>query len=484
MAGKDQNDQAQPVIESIVVEQQSESSIRMEAYLKIIADSLAARPGPSGQSLPSKGNRDYQSGSDSEHSNLTPRRPSGKMRVAGKRNRSPEETDSDRPKPKNSVKRPKASEYPSNSHSHEAEFVPSVKSKVIRAEVPNYLNRKVKGKAKLKPSKCKAPLRSNELSLSDVSETSDSGSEADYSHDDIEALENLDLVDEEKDSSKADQPDDPGLKILGGPVPTSWDLPPRAFSWYKKICDLELKSDDIKSLKEKYHPADDLIHHFEPPKIPHSLWESVKTSQALVYKQKVCFKAQESAYTAILPLLSVLESVPEEDQVTRDRLTESIQLICTSNLQMNRFRRALVGTFMKKDYKKSLMSLPVTHDKLFGDSFNDAVEASTKAQASTKKLLYQFQPRSSSTNKYKSQRQSRDYSSYKNQDSEQAYRQKDYSPSGYRQRNSYGRGYKPYYQNQRSRAHSPEDSVNTSSNSQKFRSRNRGRGSRGAKSQY
>ena len=82
--------------------------------------------------------------------------------------------------------------------------------------------------------------------------------------------------------------------------------------------------------------------------------------------------------------MNSLENCPKSVQ---DNITQSIQLICSSNLHLNRFRRATIAPHLRSDIKKNLMSLPVKHDCLFGEDFNKTTDSLLKEQAAFEKVL-------------------------------------------------------------------------------------------------
>ena len=140
-------------------------------------------------------------------------------------------------------------------------------------------------------------------------------------------------------------------------------------------------------MKEKFSCDEQLATHFSPPRIPGAIWGDIKaTSPAYVYKQTFCFKALENLYLALKPMLTVLEFLtPNSDE--RKLMAESIQFVCSANLQFNRFRRALTGPYIKREFKKPLMAIPVLHNNLFGEGFEKEAEDISKEQNACSKLL-------------------------------------------------------------------------------------------------
>ena len=91
---------------------------------------------------------------------------------------------------------------------------------------------------------------------------------------------------------------------------------------------------------------------------------------------KAIFKVQQNLLLAIKPLLNILDSAlsPEDNEKVR----ESIQLICSGNLQLNRLRRAATSQHLKADVCKQMFKVPVTHNSLFGDDFSKTTEECLK----------------------------------------------------------------------------------------------------------
>ena len=118
-----------------------------------------------------------------------------------------------------------------------------------------------------------------------------------------------------------------------------------------------------------------------------------------MYKHRVAFKAQSFTYTAVMPLLSVLDSMDPKDTESRNKISTAIQLICTANLQINRFRRSMISPLLKKDMRKSLLSHPIRHDNLFGQDFEKCAEQAITEQSAKTKIMHhnKFQNFSSQT---------------------------------------------------------------------------------------
>ena len=213
-------------------------------------------------------------------------------------------------------------------------------------------------------------------------------SRANHEGSDSGRLEDMMFSDVEDISERVGCGSDLGdLQVIGAEKPPQWYPSPEALSFYVAAADIELKGDDLTRLKEEFSCDDQLATHFSPPKIPGAIWADIKaTSSADVYKQTTCFKAQENLYLALKPMLTVLESLtPNSDE--RKLMAESIQLVCSANLQFNRFRRALIGPYIKREFKKPLMATPVLHNNLFGEGFEKEAEDISKEQNACCKLL-------------------------------------------------------------------------------------------------
>lgn len=198
------------------------------------------------------------------------------------------------------------------------------------------------------------------------------------------------LLEEENDFNDYEEEEEGDIteyRVLGSDPEPSWVPPKSSFSWFKKIADIELKDKELETIVEGFKPPAELEHHFVPPKLPKSVWDAVKSSPADQFKQRVCFKAQSLTCTAIKPLLSVLDSLDPDDSVNINNITTSIQLLCSSNLQLNRFRRSMTSPYIKKDLRKSMLAQPIKHDSLFGQDFEKSTDQAIKEQTATQKLL-------------------------------------------------------------------------------------------------
>ena len=176
------------------------------------------------------------------------------------------------------------------------------------------------------------------------------------------------------------------IQILGAPKTASWTPSKKSLSFYTKVANIELTKDIIKELENEFSCEEGIDKHFHPPKFPTPLWQAVQKSPSDTYKLKAIHKVQEKLFLSIKPLLDVMDSCPKAE---KEKIAKSIQLISSSNLSLNRFRRATIAPHLKPDIKKNLMALPVCHDSFFGEDFHKVADNLLKDQASTEKFLNQ-----------------------------------------------------------------------------------------------
>lgn len=203
--------------------------------------------------------------------------------------------------------------------------------------------------------------------------------------DDLENLEQI-LCDDtpEGDASDHDSESSDDLELLGLPKSSSWTLPEKVKKFYLKACDLDLNKEVIDSLKDKYKGSDELESHFTPPRFSPALWSSIAQNQSEVFRLKSINKIQENLFLSMKPLLDCLSTADKE---TKSKLTESLQLICASNLHLSRFRRTSVAPHLKPDIRKQILALPVTHNSFFGEDFSKATDDLIKEQSSLDKII-------------------------------------------------------------------------------------------------
>ena len=93
-------------------------------------------------------------------------------------------------------------------------------------------------------------------------------------------------------------------------------------------------------------------------------------------------KSQRLQTGAIMPLLSVLETMRPSDP-NQKLVASAIQMLCSSNLQLTRFRQTSVAKFVKSDLRQPLFSQPVSHLHMFGADENESAEKVLKTQATS-----------------------------------------------------------------------------------------------------
>lgn len=283
----------------------------------------------------------------------------------------------------------------------------------------------------------------------------------DFDHEEqFSALGDLErsLLHEEVSDLDPDSVGSQSLPILGGVPPPTWTPNEQVLNWYLKVADIDLKGEDFQKISSAYETTDTLSEHFSPPKLPDPIWRNLKTMLGQPNHHRALFHTQEYLFTALKPLLSLLEENTSSPD-SRDKLTTAIQLICSSNLQLNRYRRALAGSSINKDLRSSVMGLPVTHNNLFGEDFHKSIDEVVKLQATTSKAIVPYTPASRKPTRFPTYQPT------------QSYRQPNrYHPGHSAPRPFRGtpqRGQPGYYPSRRS-----------------FRGRSRGRGSRGPRSSY
>ena len=206
-----------------------------------------------------------------------------------------------------------------------------------------------------------------------------------YSKDDSQFSES----DKEDDSSEEDDED---LTVLGAAPEANWAPSKKLMDWFLRVSDLELTKEVLSEISEEFKADDEIDDHFCPPKFSPPLWTAVQSSSADSFKHKSIYKAQENLLLAIKPLLSVAKNAPKED---KSNILKSIQLICNSNLSLNRLRRCMLAPHLKADLRKSLLALPVKHNSFFGDEFGKVADGVIKENSSIEKILIKKTPKSS-----------------------------------------------------------------------------------------
>lgn len=181
--------------------------------------------------------------------------------------------------------------------------------------------------------------------------------------------------------------EDFSLNITGDAPKATWTPSKRSFRCFHKVAEIEISEEDFDTIKDEYTPAETYQQHFSPPRFPAGIWQSITSNQGDAIKLRACFKSQSYLYTALMPLLSALDSIDPSDTATIEKLTISVQLVCTANLQFNRFRRVIASNHIKRDLRSSFLKLPILHTSLFGEDFDKSADTVMKEQSDTAKVL-------------------------------------------------------------------------------------------------
>lgn len=92
------------------------------------------------------------------------------------------------------------------------------------------------------------------------------------------------------------------------------------------------------------------------------------------------YLTKDGLFTAIKPLVSALE-----DSFTKhgsqDKPTTALQLICSSNIQINRYCwHVVASSTMDRGLRGSVSNLPLAHNNLFGDDYYKSIDEVVKTQ--------------------------------------------------------------------------------------------------------
>ena len=214
-------------------------------------------------------------------------------------------------------------------------------------------------------------------------EDEDSDRDSDKSEDPLEALEKeVNVSDESADEDEGAS--SKKFNLLGDTDTPNWSPSKEALEFYMQAVDVQLKSEINKALVDKYKSSDKIDEHFSAPHLPEALWNAVQGDFHDSNRLKAIFKIQNNLFLAIKPLLSLLDTVEKEQA---DVLLESIELICSSNLDLNKFRRVMVARHLQPQLRKQVLNLPVTHNTCFGDDFSKATDNIIKEQAAIDKII-------------------------------------------------------------------------------------------------
>ena len=237
------------------------------------------------------------------------------------------------------------------------------------------------------------------------------------SEDELSPLEKIICSDQtEKSQSDSDDSED-DFNILGKPSSPNWSPSEKALKFYLNVADLELSKEVIQDLQEEFKSSAELDKHFCPPRFPPTFWDLVQNSTSDSFKLKSLFKCQEKLYLALKPLLNCLENCSENQ---KDDLTKAIQLIASSNLTLNRFRRVTIAPHLKNDVRKQLFSLPVHHDSFFGSEFSKSSDSILKENSNLEKIIKkpaQNFNNNSNNNNYNKRQNRPNFQNFNNQNS-------------------------------------------------------------------
>ena len=213
--------------------------------------------------------------------------------------------------------------------------------------------------------------------------------ESEESENHLDCLEKLlskddvDQSESEKDEDESSEDEDE-LTVLGAAPEANWAPSKKLWEWYLRVSDLELSKEVISEISEEFKASDEVNNHFSPPRFPLPLWSAVQSSSADSFKLKSIFKAQENIFLAIKPLLAAAKNASKDD---KSHILKSIQLLCNSNLSLNRLRRCMLAPHLKADLRKSLLAIPVKHNSFFGDDFSKVTDGFIKETSTLEKIL-------------------------------------------------------------------------------------------------
>ena len=212
---------------------------------------------------------------------------------------------------------------------------------------------------------------------------SDNDSESDTQEDNFVNFERI-LCDSDIEEEDDEETDSDEFDILGGPSKPTWSPSKKAMSFYLKAADIDLNKDLVKEIGDEFKSDSKVNDHFSPPHFPPSLWSAVRTSRSDISRLKSLFKVQENLFLSIKPLLDCLDTA---DKQSKPKILQSIQLICSSNLQLNRFRRSVIACHLKPEFRKQILALPISHNSFFGGDFSKATDNLIKEQSAIDKVM-------------------------------------------------------------------------------------------------
>ena len=179
---------------------------------------------------------------------------------------------------------------------------------------------------------------------------------------------------------------DEDLSIIGSEPQNNWNISPNVLTWLKKILNNSIPDSTLKEINEHFTPPADTKDLFSPAKFPESLWQSIKTStHSDCHKFKVVHSCQSKLLNSLKPLIAALETCQDPD--TKENILTGIQMLASTNLDLNRFRRILAAPHLKNEYKPSFLKLPITHSSLFGEDFEKSSDKVVREHNAISKVV-------------------------------------------------------------------------------------------------
>ena len=229
------------------------------------------------------------------------------------------------------------------------------------------------------------PLSSNLDSLSDECEDYNLNNQLSSLEHFLSTEDNNNILDENSSNENSGS-DNVEPSILGLENQNFWSPHPKILEWYAKVSDMHLNDSILKQINEKFTPPPELASFFSPAKLPDPIWSAVKDSKYDGYKHRILFSLQSNLLNSLKPLLDCLPSIADSE--TKEKIAQSIQMISSVNLDINRFRRVIAAPHLKTEYKKSFCKLPVTRSSLFGEEdFEKSSDKIIKEYNASQKIL-------------------------------------------------------------------------------------------------
>ena len=134
----------------------------------------------------------------------------------------------------------------------------------------------------------------------DISVSEDEGQYFE-NEDDASFAENFLLPTEESgDNDVSDIP------ILSSGTIGSWQPSSSTLNWFRQVADTELDDQLIEEVSKQFQPSSEIEKHFEPPKLPKSIWDRLVNNNSELAKQRNIIKSQKIICNAMMPLFTVL----------------------------------------------------------------------------------------------------------------------------------------------------------------------------------